>query len=128
MINKKTTNDSYALISVFDKTGIVEIAKTFTKKGIQIISTGGTAKHLIKNGIKIIPIEEVTKSPESFDGRVKTVSFQIISGLLYDRKNKDHLKQAKELQTPNIDYVLCNFYFQVVANAVFWKKFPELVC
>ncbi len=110
MINKKITNQSYALISVFDKTGIVEIAKIFTRKGIKIISTGGTAKHLIKNGIKIIPIEEITKSPESFDGRVKTISFQIISGLLYDRKNKNHLKQADDLQTPNIDYVLCNFY------------------
>ncbi|HSW48484.1 MAG TPA: bifunctional phosphoribosylaminoimidazolecarboxamide formyltransferase/IMP cyclohydrolase [Candidatus Saccharimonadales bacterium] len=100
----------YALISVFDKTGIVHLAKMFTKKGIKIISTGGTAKLLIKNGIKIIPIEEITKSPESFDGRVKTISFQIASGLLFDRDNPDHLKQAVELQTPIIDFVVSNFY------------------
>ncbi|HVF69684.1 MAG TPA: bifunctional phosphoribosylaminoimidazolecarboxamide formyltransferase/IMP cyclohydrolase [Xanthomonadales bacterium] len=110
MVSKQKNNQKYALISVYDKTGIVDLAKTFAKRSIQIISTGGTAKHLIKNGIKIIPIEEITKSPESFDGRVKTISFQIASGLLFDRKNKSHVKQTEELETPNIDFVVCNFY------------------
>ncbi|HUQ84824.1 MAG TPA: bifunctional phosphoribosylaminoimidazolecarboxamide formyltransferase/IMP cyclohydrolase [Candidatus Limnocylindrales bacterium] len=110
MISNKTTNKSYALISVFDKKGIVEIAKIFTQKGIQIISTGGTAKHLTENGIKVIPIEKITNTPESFDGRVKTVSFQITSGLLFDRDNKSHIKQAVDLNTPIIDYVISNFY------------------
>ena len=110
MINKQKNNQKYALISVYDKTGIENLAKAFEKNGIKIISTGGTAKVLQKSGIKVIPIEQITKSPESFDGRVKTVSFQIISGLLYDRKNKSHLKQANELKTPEIDFVVCNFY------------------
>jgi len=110
MIKKKTKNQRYALISVYDKTNIAGLAKIFAKNDIQIISTGGTAKHLTKNGVKIIPIGNITKSPESFDGRVKTVSFQITSGLLFDRKNKNHVKQAKDLQTPNIDFVICNFY------------------
>jgi len=110
MIKKQDNNQRYALISVFDKSGIVELAKTLAKKDIKIISTGGTAKHLTENGIKIIPIEQITNSPESFDGRVKTISFQIASGLLFDRKNKLHTKQAKELQTPLIDFVICNFY------------------
>jgi phosphoribosylaminoimidazolecarboxamide formyltransferase/IMP cyclohydrolase len=103
-------NQKYALISVFDKTGIVDLAKIFTKKNIKIISTGGTAKLLVKNGIKVTPIEEITKSPESFNGRVKTISFQIASGLLFDRDDKSHQKQAEELQTPIIDFVVCNFY------------------
>lgn len=110
MLKKQKNNQKYALLSVFDKTGVVELAKTFVKNNIQIISTGGTAKELIKNGIKITPIEQITKSPESFDGRVKTISFQIASGLLFDRENKTHLKQAKELNTPVIDFVVCNFY------------------
>ena len=100
----------YALISVYDKTGIVELAKNLTKKGIEIISTGGTAKYLTENSIKIIPIEKITKSPESFDGRVKTVSFQIAAALLFDRYNKKHQKQALNLKIPNINFVICNFY------------------
>lgn len=107
--NQKNTN-KYALISVYDKKGVVELAKVLSTNGINIISTGGTAKYLIANGIKIIPIEKITNSPESFDGRVKTISFQIASGVLFDRKNKTHQQQAKNLNTPNIDFVICNFY------------------
>jgi phosphoribosylaminoimidazolecarboxamide formyltransferase / IMP cyclohydrolase len=110
MIRKQESNQKYALLSVYDKTGIIKLAETLSKKGINIISTGGTAKHLTENGIDIIPIEKITKSPESFDGRVKTISFQIMSGLLYDRTNKDHLKQARDLKTPDIYFVVCNFY------------------
>ena len=70
-------NSKYALISVFDKTGIVDLTKSLTAAGIEIIATGGTAKLLEKNGIKVIPIEQITKAPESFEGRMKTISFQI---------------------------------------------------
>jgi len=108
-------NESYALISVFDKTGIVDLAKVLVKKNIKIISTGGTAKELAKNGITITPIENITKSPESFDGRMKTISFQIESGILFDRKNTAHQKDVEKLNIPKIDYVICNFYD-------FWKK------
>lgn len=110
MIKKSLNNKEYALISVYDKKGVLELARAFVRKGIDIISTGGTAKYLIEHGIKIVPIEQITKSPESFDGRVKTVSFQIISGLLFDRGNKTHIREAKVLNTPVIDFVICNFY------------------
>jgi phosphoribosylaminoimidazolecarboxamide formyltransferase/IMP cyclohydrolase len=115
MKNQKTDNDSYALISVFDKTGILDLAKTFVKNNVKIISTGGTAKYLKENKIDIIPIEEITKMPESFDGRMKTISFQIASGILFDRHNDSHVSQAEELHIPHIDYIVCNFYD-------FWKK------
>ncbi|MBI2029787.1 bifunctional phosphoribosylaminoimidazolecarboxamide formyltransferase/IMP cyclohydrolase [Candidatus Gottesmanbacteria bacterium] len=105
-----TINPKYALISVFDKTGIVDFAKSLIKLGFEIISTGGTAKTLIEAGIKIIPIEKVTKNPESFDGRMKTISFQIEGGILFDRSNKTHQKQAKDLGIIPIDMVVCNFY------------------
>ncbi len=112
---KKSIDQSYALISVFDKKGVVDLAKTFAQKNISIISTGGTAKELQKNGIDIIPIEEITGSPESFDGRMKSISFQVASGILFDRKNETHKKDAEKLTIPHIEYVVCNFYD-------FWKN------
>ncbi|MBP9716445.1 MAG: bifunctional phosphoribosylaminoimidazolecarboxamide formyltransferase/IMP cyclohydrolase [Candidatus Levybacteria bacterium] len=106
----KKTSEKYALISVFDKTGIVEFAKSLVNLNYKIISTGGTAKALLDEGIKIIPIQEITGNPESFDGRMKTISFQIESGILYDRKNPKHIKEAKKLKIKSIDIVVCNLY------------------
>jgi phosphoribosylaminoimidazolecarboxamide formyltransferase / IMP cyclohydrolase len=100
----------YALISVSDKTDIVPFAQTILKAGYEIISTGGTAKVLQVADIKYIPIQEVTGNPESFDGRMKTISFEIESALLYDRTNEQHLKEAKKLKIKQIDIVVCNLY------------------
>lgn len=100
----------YALISVADKTDIVPFAKAIVKAGYEIISTGGTAKTLQEANIKFTPIQEITGNPESFDGRMKTISFQIESALLYDRKNPQHLKEAKKLQIKQIDIVVNNLY------------------
>lgn len=100
----------YALLSVFDKTGIVEFAKILASLDYQIISTGGTAKILTENGVPVIPIQEITKNPESFDGRIKTISFQIEGGILFDRGNKEHLRQAQQLNIKPIDVVVCNLY------------------
>ncbi|MBI5122518.1 bifunctional phosphoribosylaminoimidazolecarboxamide formyltransferase/IMP cyclohydrolase [Candidatus Roizmanbacteria bacterium] len=108
-------NQSYALISVFDKKGLVELAQKLRKKNIKIISTGGTAKELQQHNIEIIPIEQITNSPESFEGRMKTISFEIASGILFDRKKESHQKEAANLNIPHIDYVICNFYD-------FWKQ------
>jgi phosphoribosylaminoimidazolecarboxamide formyltransferase/IMP cyclohydrolase len=113
--NQSSKNTTYALISVFDKTGILDLAKALVAKNVKIISTGGTAKYLKENKIEIIPIEDITKMPESFDGRMKTISFQIASGILFDRTNTSHQQQATELKIPHIDYIVCNFYD-------FWKK------
>ena len=62
-----------ALLSVFDKTGIIELAKHLVKNKVEILSSGGTAKHLIKNGIDVTEVSKYTGSPEMFDGRVKTL-------------------------------------------------------
>ena len=102
--------EKYALISVFDKTGIVEFARTLQKKDYRIISTGGTANVLTQNKIDIIPIEKITGNPESFDGRMKTISFQVESGILFDRSKKTHQKEAKDLNIVPIDIVVCNLY------------------
>lgn len=101
----------YALLSVFDKSGISDFAKVLTKLGYKIISTGGTYEALKKDGIEIIPIDEITGNPrDSFDGGIKTVSFQIESGIVFDRKNKSHVEQAKKFKVPQIDVVVCNNY------------------
>lgn len=102
--------NKYALLSVYDKTEIVDFARSLSYSGYKIISTGGTAKVLLENNIKIIPIQEITKNPESFDGRMKTISFQVESGILFDRLNKKHLKEAKTLKINPIDIVVCNLY------------------
>ena len=83
-----------ALISVADKTGIVELAQTLHQAGIEIISTGGTAKTLRDAGIPIISISDVTGFPEMMDGRVKTLHPKIHGGLLAKRNHPDHIHQA----------------------------------
>jgi len=101
----------YALLSVYDKTGISDFAKVLEKLGYTIISTGGTYDALKQEGINVTPIEEITGNPgDCFDGRMKTISFQIESGILFDRKNSHHVKQAEDLNIPQIDMVVCNLY------------------
>lgn len=103
-------SSSYALISVSDKSTIVPLAKSLDSLGFKIISTGGTSKTLTDGGINVIPIQNVTGNPESFDGRMKTISFEIESGILFDRTNSSHVKQAKSLHINPIDIVVCNLY------------------
>ena len=106
-----------ALISVFDKTGIKDFARELARLGWEIIATGGTAKILRKAGIKIIPIEKVTGNPEAFDGRVKTISFQVESAILYERANPRHKLEAERLGIQPIDMVVSNFYpFERIAR------------
>ena len=106
----KKAEEKYALISVYDKTGIVDFAKNLVSLGYKIISTEGTAKVLVKQKIPIIPVKNITGNPESFDGRMKTISFQIESGILFDRSNRKHQIEARQLKIKPIDIVVCNFY------------------
>ncbi|MFA6448689.1 MAG: bifunctional phosphoribosylaminoimidazolecarboxamide formyltransferase/IMP cyclohydrolase [bacterium] len=109
-----------AVISVSDKTGVVEFAKFLVKNGVKIISTGGTAKALTDAGIKIVPIKKITGNTKDdyFDGRMKTISFNYESALLYRRDSATHVKQAKQLGIPKIDMVVCNLYpFEKVTAA-----------
>nr|WP_263327149.1 bifunctional phosphoribosylaminoimidazolecarboxamide formyltransferase/IMP cyclohydrolase [Neobacillus sp. Marseille-Q6967] len=99
-----------ALISVSDKTGIVDLAKELETLGIEIISTGGTAKLLAEKGIKVTGISEVTGFPEILDGRVKTLHPSIHSGLLAIRDKEEHQKQIEELGIQPIDLVVVNLY------------------
>lgn len=99
-----------ALISVSDKTGIVELAKELQSRGVEIVSTGGTAKVLSDAGVKVINISDVTGFPECLDGRVKTLHPKVHGGLLAMRNNEEHMKQIKELGIKPIDMVIINLY------------------
>ena len=99
-----------ALISVSDKTGIVEFAQKLNDLGVSIISTGGTFKVLKEAGIPVINISDVTGFPECLDGRVKTLHPNIHAGLLAMRSNPEHMKQVEELNVELIDMVVVNLY------------------
>ena len=99
-----------ALISVSDKSGVENFAKELVSLGYEIISTGGTYKALQDAGISVIEANEVTKFPECFEGRVKTLNPFIHGGILHRRDKQSHLDQAKELGVEGIDLVCVNLY------------------
>ena len=99
-----------ALISVSDKTGIVEFAKELEQCGVEIISTGGTYKKLKEEGIKAIEISDLTGFPECLDGRVKTLHPKVHAGILAKRQDPNHVEQLKNLDIEQIDFVIVNLY------------------
>ena len=99
-----------ALISVSDKTGVVEFAKGLHELGVEIVSTGGTLKTIAAAGIPVIPVSEVTGFPEMMDGRVKTLHPKIHGGILAIRDNLEHVKAMKEHGITGIDLVAVNLY------------------
>lgn len=107
-----------ALISVFDKNGILEFANFLVNHGVEIISTGGTYKHLKENGVPVIEVAEVTGAPEMLDGRVKTLHPVIHGGILAIRDNAEHMATIKERGISTIDMVVVNLY-------PFFKKVNE---
>lgn len=99
-----------ALISVSDKTGIVEFAKGLAELGYEIVSTGGTHKVLAESGLDVIGISDVTGFPECLDGRVKTLHPKVHAGILAMRSNPEHMKQIEELGVTPIDIIAINLY------------------
>lgn len=99
-----------ALISVSDKTGILDLAKRLSELGVEIVSTGGTQKKLVDSGIPVIGVSEVTGFPEILDGRVKTLHPRIHAGLLAVRNQENHARQLGELNIDTFDLVVVNLY------------------
>jgi phosphoribosylaminoimidazolecarboxamide formyltransferase / IMP cyclohydrolase len=100
-----------ALLSVSDKSGLVEFARELVDKyGTELIATGGTRKTLADAGLKVKDIAEITRFPEILDGRVKTLHPAIYAGLLAKRDKPEHLNTLVDLQLPEIDLVVCNLY------------------
>jgi phosphoribosylaminoimidazolecarboxamide formyltransferase/IMP cyclohydrolase len=100
----------YALISVSDKTGIIDLAKKLIQYDITILSTGGTAKLLFGAGISVIEVSDYTGFPEMFDGRVKTLHPKIHAGILARNDLSDHQDALNKASIPNIELVIVNLY------------------
>ncbi|MGZ7080901.1 MAG: bifunctional phosphoribosylaminoimidazolecarboxamide formyltransferase/IMP cyclohydrolase, partial [Thermoanaerobaculia bacterium] len=99
-----------AILSVSDKSGIVELARALSARGVEILSTGGTAKHLADAGIPVTPISTWSGAPEILGGRVKTLTPKVFGAILHDRSNRDHLADVERLSIPPIDLVVVNLY------------------
>src|SRR4051794_29548672 len=99
-----------ALITVSDKTGVAEFARCLRELGVEIVSTGGTAKHLAEAGIDTRPIDDLTGFPEMLDGRVKTINPKIAAGVLAVRDNPEHVSTLNEHGIEAIDLVCVNLY------------------
>jgi phosphoribosylaminoimidazolecarboxamide formyltransferase/IMP cyclohydrolase len=104
-------NMKCALISVYDKTDIVEFAKGLKKNGFTLISTGGTLKTLEDGNVgDVVHVSEITGFPEILDGRVKTLDPKLIGGILALRDNKEQMNELQKHKILLIDLVVCNFY------------------
>ncbi len=99
-----------ALISLTDKAGIEGFAKELSALGIELLSTGGTAKKLRDAGLSVIDVSEFTGFPEMLDGRVKTLHPKVHGGILNQRANKDHQEQCAAHGLKNIDLIAVNLY------------------
>lgn len=99
-----------ALISVYDKSGLIPLAKGLHEAGVDIVSTGSTAKTIADKGIPVTPVEFVTGFPEVLDGRVKTLHPHIHAGLLADTRNPEHLAALQRLKIEPFDLVVVNLY------------------
>src|SRR4051795_4858067 len=100
-----------ALLSVSDKTGLVDFARELVAKyGVELIATGGTRKALADGGLPVRDIAELTGFPEILDGRVKTLHPAIYAGLLAKRDKPEHMRTLTEHNLPEIDLVVCNLY------------------
>jgi phosphoribosylaminoimidazolecarboxamide formyltransferase / IMP cyclohydrolase len=119
-----------ALISVFDKTGLVPLAQDLVKLGWRILATGGTLRALQDAGLSPVEVAAYTGAPEAFDGRVKTLHPRIHGGLLYRRDLKEHVADAQKLDIEPIDLVIVNLYpFEatIAREGVSWDEAIEQI-
>jgi len=99
-----------ALVSVYDKTGLEELATGLHAAGVAIVSTGSTASRIAAAGVPVTPVEELTGFPECLDGRVKTLHPRVHAGILADRRLPDHVRQLADLGVEAFDLVVVNLY------------------
>lgn len=118
-----------ALISVYDKTGVLELSKFLVERGVEILSTGGTYKHLVKNNIPVTEVSDVTGFEEILDGRVKTLHPYIHGGILAIRDNEEHMKVIEKKGIKPIDMVVVNLYpfFEKVKENLSFEEKVEFI-
>src|SRR5256712_7361628 len=116
-----------AILSVTDKTGLVDFAHKLSGMGVELISTGGTAKLLRDSGVAVRDISELTGFPEMMDGRVKTLHPKVHGGILHVRSNPGHVAAAREHGIQPIDMVVVNLYAFEKTAAKPGVHFEELI-
>lgn len=118
-----------ALISVFDKDGVLELTKFLRDRDVEIISSGGTYRYLKENNIEVKEISEITDFPEMLDGRVKTLHPLVHAGILAIRDNEEHMKTLEEREINTIDYVVVNLYpfFEKVREDLSFEEKVEFI-
>src|ERR1700753_2481213 len=116
-----------ALLSVTDKTGLVEFASALAGHGVELVSTGGTAKALRDAGLTVLDISDLTGFPEMLDGRVKTLHPRVHGGLLYKRGEASHVAAVTEHEIAPIDMVVVNLYAFEKTAAKPGVKFEEII-
>ncbi len=118
-----------ALISVYDKTGLVDLGRSLAEKGIEILSTGSTAKTLMDAGIAVMPVEEYTGFPEMMGGRVKTLHPRIHGGILADQNDPAHLAAIKEQNIDTFELIIVNLYpfTQTIASGASYAECIEQI-
>src|SRR6202453_1030823 len=99
-----------ALISVYDKTGLIDLAQGLSAAGVEIVSTGSTANTIADKGIPVTPVEELTGFPEVLDGRVKTLHPRVHAGLLADLRKPEHAAALEQLGIAAFELVVVNLY------------------
>src|SRR3954463_9925295 len=99
-----------ALLGVYDKSGVEELAAGLAAAGVELVSTGATARRIADAGIPVTPVEQVTGFPECLDGRVKTLPPAVHAGILADRRKPEHVRQLEELGIAPFDLVVVNLY------------------
>ncbi|MFW3169941.1 bifunctional phosphoribosylaminoimidazolecarboxamide formyltransferase/IMP cyclohydrolase [Geodermatophilus sp. CPCC 206100] len=99
-----------ALLGVYDKSGIEELARGLADAGVELVSTGATARRIAEAGVPVTPVEQVTGFPECLDGRVKTLHPAVHAGILADRRKSDHVQQLEDLGIAPFDLVVVNLY------------------
>lgn len=107
---KEETPERYALISVYDKSGLVPFAYGLMEQGYRLLATGGSAKLLKKEGLEVLEVSEFTEEPELFAGRLKTLSPKIFGGILFNRDKLEDVEDSRDHLMPPIDLVVVNFY------------------
>ena len=99
-----------ALVSVYDKSGLDQLAKALIDAQVEVVSTGSTAKELACHGVTVTEVSEITGFPECLDGRVKTLHPKVHAGILADRRLTSHREQLTALEVKPFDLVVCNLY------------------
>ncbi len=122
-LNQAPIKINRALLSVFDKTGVVELAQSLHQHGVEILSTGGTAKALRYVDIPVTDVSDYTKFPEIMDGRVKTINPLVEGGILGLRDKHGADAEANEIKW--IDLVVCNLY--PFSGSVWWLTQPIII-